>query len=468
LHITGFVDREGELEALSRAYEARPGLLVVYGRRRIGKTRLLLEWCGRSGVRCCYYHAVPAKHEVNLRGLAEAVELGLELKGFSKPVYGSLDSLLEAMSYRSREAVVIIDEFTYWVRAEPRAAGELQRFVDHVLPETRLLLVVVGSLLGVMFRDVLGGGSPLYGRARFRLRLGELEPWHLPEFYPWLSREDLVRMYALFGGIPYYHAVVEEGWGPREALWELLLSPTARLRDEALFTLREEFREPSTYYSILRAIASGASTPSRISDATGIHRQHVSKYLSVMENLGIVSRETPLFSKKGRYVISDKFLAAWFEVAEPLLSVTGPREIMVEEALRRLEARTSRVFEEVACRYVEWLASQGKISYTEIGRFQHKGVEIDLVAIDHRRRIMHLFEAKWSDLTSGEAARISRALEVKALNIPLHDYTVKTHIVARSMRGEKPGGIMVHTLQDMPFKTHGSKPQAIILHSPEH
>ena len=452
MFVTTFVDREEEFKAIDTAYRGRPGLLVIYGRRRIGKTRLVLEWCGRSGVSCCYCNAVPAKHEVNLRGLAEAVERNLVLKGFSKPRYGSLDTLLEALSYRRDDAVVVIDEFTYWSRAEPRVLGELQKFVDHVLPRTRLFIVVVGGLLGVMFRDVLGGGSPLYGRAGFRLKLNELQPWHMPILHPWLSLEDCIRVYALFGGIPYYHTLVERGWGVEKTLWELMLSPTARLRDEALFTLREEFREPTTYYSILRALASGASTPSAIADATGIHRQHVSKYLYVMENLGMVSRETPLFSRKGRYIISDKFLAAWFEVAEPLLSMVASYKTVLDEALRRLELRVSEVFEEVARRYVEWLASQGKMEYTEIGRFQHKGVEIDLVAIDHQHKRMHLFEVKWKDLTPGEAERIGGALEAKTPHIPIQGYIIEAHVIARSIRGRKPEKPMVHTLHDMPFQ----------------
>ena len=451
MHVTGFIDREEELEAISRAWRERPGLLVIYGRRRVGKTRLVLEWCGRSGATCCYYHAVPAKHEVNLAGLAQAVETMLGLEGFSRPRYGSLDALLETLSHRQGDAVVVIDEFTYWSRAEPRVVGELQRFVDHFLPRTRLLIVIVGSLLGVVFREVLGGGAPIYGRARFRIRLRGLEPWHVPSFHPWLGLEDCVRMYALFGGIPYYHVVVGRGWGPRQALQELFLSPTARLRDEALFMLREEFREPSTYYSILRAVASGASTPSAISDATGIHRQHVSKYLHVMEALGLLAREVPLFSKRGRYVIGDKLLATWFEVVEPALSL-GWRGNALEEALKRLEARTARVFEEVARKYVEWLAAQGTISYTEMGRFQHKDVEIDLVAVNRRRRKVHLFEAKWRDLTPREARKIHGSLEAKARHLPLKDYRVETHIIARSYKGPKPRKPKIHTLQDMPFQ----------------
>ncbi len=226
--VTGFINRDAELGGiLDEAYSSRPCLVVIYGRRRVGKTRLVLEWCRlRGGVNCVYYHALPARHEVNLTELSTRVEEALGgVRGFSRARYPTLDALLEALTAVVKDAVVVIDEFTYWARAEARVVGELQRFIDHNLPGTRLMIIIIGSLVGVMYRSILGGGAPLYGRARFRVRLGELDPWYLPLLHPWLSREDLVRVYALLGGVPYYHALVREGWGVDEVLRGLFLEP---------------------------------------------------------------------------------------------------------------------------------------------------------------------------------------------------------------------------------------------------
>ncbi len=455
MHVTHtlFVDREKELEVLDRAWSEKPVFIVVYGRRRTGKTRLVLEWCRRRNIPSIYYHAVPARHEVNLRGLARAVEEQLSLKGFSRLRYDSLDSLLENLSYRQRESLIVIDEFTYWVRGSPSVVGELQKFIDHYLAETGFAIIVVGSLVGVMYREVLSGGAPLYGRARYRIRLGELEPWYIPLFYKDRGLEDIIRLYSLLGGVPYYHQIAKGISGEAvDIVLELFLKDNAPLRDEALFLLREEFREPSVYYSVLQAIARGANTISRISDYTGIHRQHLPKYISILRDLGFVKYEKPLFTKKGYYRISDKILNTWFKLVEPLISqaIRLPVKRIREKTSKAIEEITGEVFEEIALKYVEYLASQNKIAFDEIGKFIHKGVEVDIVAIDHKNKMVHLFEVKWSKTSSIEALRIMRKLQRKAANIPL-DYDYRIHLITREYSGEKIGGIEIHTLNNMPF-----------------
>ncbi|GAB6946710.1 ATP-binding protein [Vulcanisaeta sp. JCM 16161] len=452
--VTGFIDREEELRVLDNAYASRPCLVVIYGRRRVGKTRLVLEWCSRSGARCVYYHALPARHEVNLAEFIKRVEETLGLSGLSRARFETLDSLLEFMSSLINDVVIVIDEFTYWVRAEPRVVGELQRFVDHVMPRTRFIIALVGSLVGVMYRDVLGGGAPLYGRAGFRLRISELEPWYIPMFYPWLDREGWVRAYALLGGVPHYHALVGEGWGIDDIIRRLFLEPGAPLRDEAIFLLREEFRDYTTYYSILRAMAQGATGPSEITNITGIPRQHVGKYLHVLEQLGLIERERVLFTRRGIYRIRDRVLSTWFRLIEPVITsgITDPTE-----ALRlvkgKLEMHVAEAFEEVARKYVESLLARGLIRYDELGRFMYKGVEVDLVAIDHANRFAHLFEVKWSDLSENDVRRIIRELEVKARRIPLEGYEYRFHVISRRYEGPKPTNADVVTISDMPFMT---------------
>ncbi len=448
-----FVDREVELKLLDRAWRERPGFLVLYGRRRTGKTRLVLEWCRRSGNPFVYYHATPAKHEVNLRELARAVEEQLMVKGFSKIRYSTIDSLLENLSYRVRDAVIVLDEYTYWARSSPEVSGELQRFIDHSLGDTGFLVIVVGSLVGVMYREVLGGGAPLYGRARYKVKLGELDPWYIPLFYSDKSLEDTVRLYSLLGGTPYYHQIASRINGTvSKIVVELFLEDHAPLRDEVIFLLREEFREPTVYYSILKAVARGANTVSKISDYTGIHRQHLPKYLAILRDLGFICYEKPLFSKKGYYYVKDKVMNTWFSLIEPLISQSArlPPSKVDEKIRKGVEEITGKVFEEVALKYIEYLARENRISYDEIGRFIHKGVEIDIVAINHRRKQVHLFEVKWSDIDSVEAERIARSLYRKALNIPL-EYEYKAHIIARSYQGKPLDNAIIHTLKDMPF-----------------
>jgi len=458
-HIPGrFINREAELKALETAWGSRPNLIIIYGRRRIGKTRLVLEWLRNRGkaVKHAYYHAVPAKHEVNLAGLATSLEEHLGIKGLSKASFKSIDSLLELASQYVSDAVIVIDEFTYWVRAEPRVVGEVQRFVDHVLPNTKLMLVLMGSLVGVMYREVLGGGAPLYGRASSRIKLSELKLRDLCAMHPSLSIEEVFLTYATFGGVPFYHVLIEGYEDVAEATWEMFLSPTARLRDEVSFMLRDEFRDPSTYYSVLKAIASGADTPSRIADVTGMHRQHVSKYLAVLEGLGLIGREVPLFSKKGRYVIKDKLIMTWFNIVEPITmrDPSPPKEATLVEVKERLRSQASKVFEEVGKRFATAWGYLHGIKFDAVGRFLHKGVEIDVVGVSESKGEVHLFEVKWSDLSAEDAYRIIATLKRKATHLPafLTKYALVPHLVVKtcvdreSLRNE---GVLVHDLKEV-------------------
>ena len=433
-------------------------MVVVYGRRRIGKTRLILEWlrsyCG--GRRCSYYHAVPAKHEVNISSLASSLERHLGVKGLSKASFKTLDSMLELVAQYVGEAVLVIDEFTYWVRAEPRVVGELQRFVDHVLPSTRLVLVLAGSLVGVMFRDVLGGGAPLYGRSSYRIRLGELKLRDLRLMHAGMGPEEVFLAYTAFGGTPFYHVLLRGYGSVEEALWDLFLSQTPRLRDEVGFMLREEFREPSTYYSVLRAVALGADTPSRIADVTGMHRQHVSKYLYVLEALGFVGRQVPVFGRRGRYVVKDKLIMTWFNIVEPIVmrDPSPSRGDVLPEIREKLRLQASKVFEEVARRFAQAWGSIHGVRFNVVGRFEHRGVEIDVVGVSRAKGEVHLFEVKWRDMDVGEARRIIADLERKAAHLPHHlaGHTIVPHMVVKKCIGCEAVGrerAYIHSLEEV-------------------
>ena len=455
----GFVDRLEELAALEEAWAMRPALVVVYGRRRVGKTALVNEWARRmrGKTTVVYYHATMASHEVNLRDLARAVEEQAGLRGFSRPLYPSLDSLLEAMSYRVGDAVLVIDEFTYWVRAEPRVVSELQRFVDTRLRDTRLLIVLVGSLVGVMYRSVIGGGAPLYGRARLRLRIGPLKPWYTPAFHPRLSLEDAVRVYALLGGVPYYHALADPSWSLREVVEKLLASRLSPLIDEPWFILREEFRDPHAYYSILEAIAEGHQTLGKISDYTGIPRHHATRYLRVLEELGFVERVVPLGQKRGWYTLRDPLLRTWFRLIRPNLEriEAGQKEEATHAILAKLDEYTAEVFEaDVAREYVKWLASRGLIRAARIAKYLHKGIDIDLVAVDEDAKTLHAFEVKWATLTCREAERIASSLERRLEEAAERlGYTPgKKIIIARGSECSRARSTEIHTLRDMPFE----------------
>ncbi|KSW11559.1 hypothetical protein CF15_01610 [Pyrodictium occultum] len=453
-----FIDRAGELEALERLWSrGEPGLVVVYGRRRVGKTRLILEWL--RGRPHAYFQAGLWSSSQNLEELARSLEEQLGLGGLSRLGFRSLRDLLQLASrlLEGRRAAIVLDEFTYWLRVSPSVASDLQWFVDHVLPGTRLLLVISGSLVGLVERDLLGGGAPLYGRARLRLRLGELPAWCLPYFAPRYGEEDLVRLYALLGGVPQYLRLIDDSTAPVEAYLSLF-GPGGALSDEPLFLLREEFRDPHPYLALLRALAQGATGVGEAASRAGMPASHASRYLRVLADLGLVERETPLFSRRGLYRVGDRLLRSWLYLVEPLWSglaegLPGARR----EAVRRAEQLAAEAWERLAAGHaVSRLSRELGLEPTLAGRLLHRGLEVDQVVVDEESRRLLAVEAKWSLLSGGEAARVARETLARlyaALPRRYHGYRAEVALYLRGLRGPEPvEAAAVVTPRDMPWR----------------
>lgn len=430
-----FVDRNDELRSLSVASE-RGGLVIVYGRRRVGKTRLVLEWLRREGLRYMFYVAHLTSHEHNLRLMAEkaAEQLGDPLIREAAPK--TLTALM-GMVFRAGAEVVVIDEFTYWVKASPRALSEMQEFVDHFLPKLGGTVVITGSVLGVIMRDVLGGGSPLYGRATARLRLRPIRFPYLKELLPKLSPAERVITYSLVGGIPFYLCALSSASSIEEVVEELIASPAPLLVDEKDLILREEFRDPHTYAAILSAIAKGYDTPARIAQVTGIDASHTHKYLAVLEYLGIVKRSVPLFKKKGRYVIDDPVIRTWYSIIEPVAELIemGEYSRVKEEVLRAITRHTSSIWESLVREYL--LRKYLPQGFTVAGRLEHKGVELDVAVLNTKEKKAVVAEAEWSPGTRKDAKRLAEEAKRKAAALLPRGYEViASYAALREIAGE--------------------------------
>ena len=454
------VDRGVELGRLRGLWDSgEPGLVVVYGRRRVGKTRLLLEWL--RGRRHAYYQAGLWGGSANLEGLVEAAAEGLGLPVLREASPRGLRGFFQLLAglLGGERAAVVIDEFTYWLRVEPGVVSELQYVVDHVLPGTRLLVVLAGSLVGLMQREVVGGGSPLYGRARLRLRLGELAPWCTPFFAPRYGARELVEAYALLGGVPFYLRLLDDSLEPLEAFLALF-GPGGVLEDEPLFLLREEFRDPHPYLALLRALAQGARRPGEAAQLAGLPSSHATRYLHVLADLGLVEAEPLLFQRRRRlYRVADKALASWLRVVEPirhLLSEGAPGAR--EEAARRAGLRAAEAWEELARLHALSVLAPGLgIRPVEAGRLIHRGEEVDFVALDHGSRQVLAVEAKWGTLGPGEAEAVARRTLAKlhaALPTRLHEYRVHVAIYAAEARGEQrlPDWATLVTAEQLPWR----------------
>ncbi|MEM4639144.1 MAG: ATP-binding protein [Thermofilum sp.] len=392
-----FIDREDELRVLEEAYSSgRSELVLIYGRRRIGKTFLLSLFLKRKGgVYLCVNHE---ERDLALRDLAEQLSAQAVLP--YPPKLESFRSLYEVLASLNVR-LIVIDEFQRLLKAG--GLTELQHAWDAKLSRSNVLLVLSGSAVGVAERVASSPSSPIFGRAARVVKLGELSYSAVRAFLPSYSEEDKVRSYAVFGGVPGYLSRLSPNRALLENVEELVLKPGAPLREEPLILLKLELRNPSRYAEILRAVAEGATQFGEIADRAGLKVVELPKYLKVLEeDLNLIERRYPLLEEgrrgRARYHLRDHFTRFWFKAVYPsrVLLELGLHDRVSQQLPQLLDQLAAQAFEEVAHQHFALLARRGLVSFTRIGRWWMRDVEIDLVALDERGSTAYFGEAKWS------------------------------------------------------------------------
>jgi len=380
-----FIGRERELAVLQEfADSPRAELFVLYGRRRVGKTELLQQLC--HGRRAVYFLAAQVRDKDNLRAFKTALAEGL-----SDPLLDSLEfpDWAAALGYAAEHArderlVLVLDEFPYLCEANKGLPSVVQGFWDQRGKRSQLMLVLCGSQVSFMEREVLAERSPLFGRRTGQRRLEPLAPSEALAFFPRWSHDDALAAYGALGGMPAYLMRFRDDRPLADNLLREVLRPEGFLFDEVQFLLRTELKSPATYNSILAAVARGAERVGDIALSVGVDSPTANKYLSVLRELRLVEREVPLFdpdplrSRKGTYRIADRFLAFHFRHVQPHLSLIeagrGARvlEEFVAPDLDRLrrEARLELVLEHLARHAAEVLGEE----VVETGRFAGEAV----------------------------------------------------------------------------------------------
>ena len=442
--MTRFVDRIEELRAIKERLSSNEfELIVIYGRRRIGKTRLVLE--AVRGFPHVYHLAVEGD---NLRHFKETAE-----RAFSEVRYARED--WEALLHALRDKVIVIDEFPNLIKENPAVLSIFQRAIDTELANSNTKLILLGSSVSMMTEKVLSYKSPLYGRRTGSMKLKPLKFFHLRGFFPRASWEELVEAYGMTDGIPFYIAQV------RLPFWEWLdrelKNPVSFFRDEVDFLLRYEFMETRTYRRILEAIALGKTTPKEIRDFTGMRHSEITPYLRNLIETGLVVREVPVTekpsSKRGRYYVTDNFLVFWFRFIYPNLSLIEEGVFDVEEIRQGYNHYLGPVFEKIARQFLVELNKAKKLPFRfmKIGRWWHKSEEVDLLALNERESKALLVEVKWKELSEREARGILKDLERKAKLIGLEEWENFYGLVAKRIKGKeglRDEGWLVWDLKD--------------------
>ncbi|MBU2638129.1 MAG: ATP-binding protein [Nanoarchaeota archaeon] len=378
------IDREDEMKALLEIEKStKAELVLVYGRRRVGKSRLLVEFAKKRD--CLYLLADMSENILDIF----ARQAGEEFVKF-----GSWDDFFEFVC-KCRHKTIIIDEFQYIYNINKAWPSILQRYWEKI-KETDKKIILCGSIISTIYRIAKGHGSALYGRKTREIQLNPLRFKHISGFLGKYNTEELVRAYSATGGVPRY---LEE-MNPNESLeWNIknkILDKTSFLYNEPMNLLFEEFRDPAPYVSILLAIAQGYTRFNDIAVVSKIHGNKLPKYLIVLERVRIIGKETPATERKikartTRYRIMDNFYRFWFTFVFRNKSMIeqGKNDELLGMIKTSLNAYVGLCFEDV-CK--EMLEEQ---DFTRVGRWWHKAEEIDIVAVNDIKSRILFAECKW-------------------------------------------------------------------------
>jgi AAA+ ATPase superfamily predicted ATPase len=403
-----FVGRKNELSKLERMYEKSSfEFAVVYGRRRVGKTTLINEFCRNK--RNVYFVSVEATAKENLENLSKAIFDALVP---NRPAAGfeSFEKALEFLFEQAKKErfVFVIDEFPYLAGSYPAISSILQKHIDKNQDESRLFLLLSGSSMSFMEFQVLGYASPLYGRRTAQFKILPFTYFEAVEMLPGFDDEERAVLYGVTGGIPEYLARIDNRLSMKKNIVELFLTPSGRLFEEPSNLLKQELRDPQTYHGILSAIAGGSSRLNQIATRVGIETGGCSNLLSTLIALGIVRRDTPVTepnAKKTIYLLEDTMFRFWFRFVGPNRNgiVAGFGEKVYDAAVEpELSNFMGSVFEEICKQYLLQLAGQERLPFYigNIGRWwgnnakERREEEIDILAFSEDKAIFG--ECKWT------------------------------------------------------------------------
>lgn len=424
-----FVNRTQELRFLNNLLtRKRPGpgqLVLLYGRRRIGKTALLRHWAIQSGIPATYWVAEKELPTLQRRRFFARI-LGVTTD--RAPIFESWEDLWQAVAklLEDKQHILMLDELPYAAEADPAMLSSLQHAWDQHFQQSRILILLCGSHVHTM-ETLLSGQSPLFGRMTAQWFLRPLTFSNLTSFLPRWPAEELVATYAIVGGVPAYLEWLDPDQGLIDNLRNIILAPGSLFLAEPSFILSDELRDPRVHRSIIQAIGNGAHSLDEISAASFVSKTHLSAYLARLQELRLVERRLPVTvppaeqrkSRQGRYHLSDPFFRFYFRFIAPYQDDLNYRpEVVVPAIQQGLCAFIGQTaFEELAR---QWVRQQGRLGIlaftpTAVGSHWSRSVQVDVVAVNWETRHILLGECKWGSDT------VSRAIvrEMISVKTPL-------------------------------------------------
>jgi len=423
-----FINREKELEFLESRYKSnKKELIIIYGRRRVGKTELLKQFIRNKDA--IYFLSDKRGTLLNAKRLMEIVSEYFNYPYFEPKNFDDVFKLISKLA--KKRLVVIIDEFSYLIEQDNTLPSVFQYIVDEILSDN-IMLILCGSLVGTM-ESLFSYKNPLYGRRTGQWKVEPLDFFDFAKRFKEWSLEEQIKLFAITGGVPFYFMMMDEKITVLENIRKNILNKGSVLYDEVEFLLREELRDISTYLAILEAIAMGKTRVSDIANYTKVRVNDLPKYLKVLMKLGLIEREIPITeswkkTKKSIYWIKDNFFRFWFRFVLPNKSriEAGDIDYVLESKIEPyFNDFVGFTFEQIARTYI--LRKFNVFEIDLLGRYWGKirrknekteAIEIDIIAINRHSKDIAFFEVKWSELSTIDTKKILNDLIEKSKYVP--------------------------------------------------
>jgi len=404
-----FIGRQSEFDRLESEYQNDSSMVVIYGRRRVGKTTLIKQFI--KGKNAFYYLASKEVESLCLKRFSDVLARTTGNTMLNRVSYDDWNTLFEIIAdYKPTEKkVIVIDEFPYLVKTNPAFPSILQYIWDEILKDKNIMLILCGSLISMMKKHTLSADSPLYGRRTAQIRL-------LPLSYSEVSEaeqqdfEKSVEQYSVIGGVPKYLELFSSKLTLKQNIENVILSKSGFLYEEPNFLFSEEVTAPASYFSILKAIADGNHKLDKIGGVLNLETTAIMPYLTTLIELGFVNKDTPITeknpekSRKGLYFISDAFLRFWFRYVNPFrgeLELDNMQIVFDEMNKDFIENYVALAYEDVCKDIFATLCKSGKIVFTpsRIGSYWLNDIsndtQIDVAAVDITQKALFLGECKY-------------------------------------------------------------------------
>ncbi|MEQ9104899.1 MAG: ATP-binding protein [Rhodothermales bacterium] len=421
------LDRDREWMRLSDEVLAPgPGLILVLGRRRAGKSFLLTRFAHAAGG--FYYQATRKSDQEQLKTLSQRLADHFDDASLKHTVFPDWDSLLGWLRQKvaNEPFTLVLDEFPYLADASPALTSILQSWWDHDLTDSRITLILSGSHVSAM-KKLVDVDQPLYGRRTARLDIRPFDFHDAARFVPDWSPRDKLRLYGIFGGMPGHLALVDASRSLKENVARQLLDSTGRLHDEAIHAFDAFVSDADVHYSIVDAIAGGERRWSRISSRVGRQTSALSRPLDWLVDMEIVKRTAPLEGgkkpspKRSLYHVTDPYFNFWHtfiaDIRQRGLSeLVDPQDLWDRFIAPRLDDYMGGVFE-TACRQFVMRGEHALLPFRpmEVGSWWNSDSteEVDVVAVDGQGALL-VGECKWGAANARDIDTLRRRADLVA------------------------------------------------------